>query len=269
MKTPIFNKNFLLKIFILSLLMFVVTHNVSRVSAINDKATQSLESLKSKARVAIIIDDVGEQLQPAEELLQIPAQLTWSVLPYRPYTKELALAGQKHGFEILLHLPMASIHGKINPGPGMIDRNWSKEKMLGQLEADLQEVPDATGINNHMGSVGRNDLALMTVLMQELKKRHLFYVDSLTDFSLAENYASQYRVPFAKRDVFIDHYRDLTANEDSIRQLIRIASRKGFAIGIGHAREGTATEIKDMLPEFSKAGVAIVPVSELVSPHIF
>ena len=100
--------------------------------------------------------------------------------------------------------------------------------------------------------------------MQEIKIRQLFYIDSLTDFSVAGYYAKLYQVPFAKRDVFIDHYRDLAANEDSLRLLIKIALKKGSAIGIGHAREGTAKEIREMLPEFAKAGVVIVPVSELV-----
>jgi uncharacterized protein len=227
--------------------------------------TQSpLAAGKIKARVAIIIDDVGFLQQPGIEMLQVPARLTWSVLPFGPYSKELALAGHKRGFEVMLHLPMAAIHGKIHPGPGLIDRNWSKEKMLAQLAADLQAVPGATGINNHMGSPGHQDQALMRTLMQEIKIRHLFYIDSLTDFSIAGHYAKLYQVPFAKRDVFIDHYRDLAANEASLQQLIKIALKNGSAIGIGHTREGTAKEITEMLPEFAKAGVAIVPVSELV-----
>jgi polysaccharide deacetylase 2 family uncharacterized protein YibQ len=230
----------------------------------NNKSIQSESVPKLKARVAIIIDDVGFLHEPAMELLKIPARLTWSVLPFGPFSQELALAGHKRGFEVMLHLPMASFRGKINPGPGVIDRNWQPEKMLQQLDADLKAVPGATGINNHMGSPGHIDRVLMTVLMQEISRRHLFYVDSITDFSVAGYYAKLYRVSYAKRDVFIDHYRELTANEASLRQLIQIALKNGSAIGIGHTREGTATEITAMLPEFAKAGVEIVPVSELV-----
>lgn len=248
----------------LSLLVFGCLQFETAALTENKNLIQSKSVSKLKARVAIIIDDVGFLRKPATELLKVPVKLTWSVLPFGPFSQELALAGRKCGFEVMLHLPMASFHGKINPGPGIINRNWQPEMMLQQLDADLQAVPGATGINNHMGSPGRIDQVLMTVLMKDIHRRHLFYVDSVTDFSVAGYYAKLYRVPYAKRDVFIDHYRELTANEASLRQLILIALKNGSAIGIGHAREGTATEITAMLPEFAKAGVEIVPVSELV-----
>ena len=161
MKNQIFDKNrFMTKIILGLILCGWILYGSNNLIV----AQPSLTEREIKARVAIIIDDVGFLQHPGEELLQIPARLTWSVLPFGPYSKELALAGHQRGFEVMLHLPMAAIHGKINPGPGLIERNWPHQKMLAQLAADLREVPGATGINNHMGSPGHRDQVLMSTV---------------------------------------------------------------------------------------------------------
>ncbi|MGE5582117.1 MAG: divergent polysaccharide deacetylase family protein [Bacillota bacterium] len=221
--------------------------------------------LKRMTRVAIIIDDVGYVSQPADEMLKVPAPLTWAILPDAPYTKKYRELAKAHGFEILLHLPLEPLDSNENPGPGVIKRGWTEEEVGDQLNQDLAEVPEAVGINNHMGSAGTSDDRLMEILMKEVKQRRLFFVDSMTTpGSVAEKYARLNQIPFAKRKIFIDNDQNLNSKKAALRKLIKIALRDGPAIGIAHVRQGTAEAIMEMLPEFAKAGVEIVPVSELV-----
>jgi polysaccharide deacetylase 2 family uncharacterized protein YibQ len=221
--------------------------------------------LPATPRIAIIIDDVGEKERIAtDELLEVPARLTWAVLPLAPFTREYAEKGRARGFEVLMHQPLETIAGKVKPYPGYLGRAWTEAQILLQLDFNLQQVPEAVGVNNHMGTTAPGDILLTTILMAALKKRGFFYIDSWTDQTIAAEYAAKYGVPFAKRDVFIDHYRELEPNKASVRQLIRIALKNGRAIGIGHTRPGTARLIREMLPEIEAAGVKIVPVSELV-----
>lgn len=222
-------------------------------------------AIKKRAQVAIIIDDVGYVTRPADEMLKVPAPLTWSVLPYGPYSQKYSQAAQERGFEILLHLPLEPLDRNTNPGPGLIKRDSPDEVIIDQLGKDLAQIPAAVGVNNHMGSAGTSDGRLMGILMEELKKRELFFVDSFTiASSVAEKYARLNKLPFAKRKVFIDNRNDLNDKKTALRSLIRIALRDGEAIGIAHVREGTAEAIREMLPEFAKAGIEIVPVSKLV-----
>lgn len=224
-----------------------------------------LPPIKKRARVAIIIDDVGFERKASEKMLGVPARLTWSVLPLSPYGKEYAVRAQENGFEIMLHLPMEPLSPKENPGPGVIRREWDETEILRQLQEDLDFVSLAKGANNHMGSAGTADDRLMDILMKEFKRRGLFFVDSYTDsHSIAEKYARKYGVPFGKRRVFIDHVSDYDVKIKQLRQVINIALKEGSAIAIGHVREGTPEAIMEMLPEFIKAGIEIVPVSELV-----
>lgn len=218
-----------------------------------------------KPRVALIIDDVGSVRKAADAMLKVPARLTWSVLPFTPHAQEYIQAAKERGFEVMLHLPMEPLDGRNNPGPGLIKREWTEEEIIAQLEADLAQVPGAAGVNNHMGSAGTADERLMEIIMGFIKDKGIYFVDSMTSQnSLGEAVARRYQVRFKKRDVFIDNLEDKESKKRALRQLIKVALDKGEAVGIGHVRDGTAEAIMEMLPEFEKAGVEIVPVSELL-----
>ena len=216
-------------------------------------------------RVALIIDDVGSVRKAANAMLQVPARLTWAVLPFTPYAGEYAEAARERGFEVILHLPLEPMDRKNNPGPGLIKSDWTEGKIVEQLEANLNQVPGAAGINNHMGSAGTADERLMDLLMGEIKARGLYFVDSMTtDRSVGETLARRHQVRFKKRHVFIDNLSDMASKKRALRELIKIALAEGEAIGIGHVRNGTAEAIIEMIPEFEKAGIELVTVSELI-----
>lgn len=235
--------------------------------AFSPQDAEPAESLgcQPQARVCIIIDDVGYVRQAADKMLEVPARLTWSILPFTPYGKEYEAVALGRNFEIMLHLPLEPFNITENPGPGLIKRQWSEAAILSQLDENLKEVSTAKGVNNHMGSAGTADGRLMDVLMGELKRRQLFFVDSYTsNQSVAGQFARKHQVPFGKRAIFIDHSDQYESKKKALRELMRLALRDGAAIGIGHVREGTAEAIMEMLPEFNQAGIEIVPASELV-----
>ncbi|NLY76244.1 MAG: divergent polysaccharide deacetylase family protein [Firmicutes bacterium] len=224
---------------------------------------RDLPALK-KPRVAIIIDDVGYVKKAADSMLKVPARLTWAVLPFTPYASEYVEAAKERGFEIMLHLPLEPLDHNANPGPGLIKTDWPEEEIIKQFEANLDQAPGAVGVNNHMGSAGTADERLMDLLMGQIKAKGLYFVDSMTtDHSAGEAAARRHQTPYKKRDVFIDNLPDPDSKKRALRELIKIALVKGEAIGIGHVRNGTAEAIMEMLPEFEKAGIEIVPVSEL------
>jgi polysaccharide deacetylase 2 family uncharacterized protein YibQ len=231
-------------------------------------ARPQLPPFRRRAKAALIIDDVGFVRGPADAMLKVPARLTWAFLPFTPYDEEYQAAARERGFEIILHLPLEPINQKANPGPGLIRSEWPEEKILEQLDADLAEVPGAVGMNNHMGSLGTSNERLMDILLKAVKRKKLFFVDSNTGDHdhppVVEKCARKIQVPFARNQVFIDNSSDLEQKKTALRRLIKLALEQGEAVGIGHVREGTAEAIIEMLPEFAKAGVEIVPVSELV-----
>lgn len=215
--------------------------------------------------VAIIVDDIGYDERLAEKFIQMDSSLTFSILPYGPFSRKiLRIAGEK-GFETMLHLPMEpKEYPKIKPGPGALLTCMSPDTLIEQLEADLAAVPDIKGVNNHMGSRMTTNSTQMYQIFSILKKRGLYFVDSkTTPDSICEPSARLFQVPFAERDVFIDHIQDKEFIRKQIRLLIHIAEKYGSSIGIAHPHEVTYEVLKDMMPELKKR-VKIVPVSKLV-----
>jgi polysaccharide deacetylase 2 family uncharacterized protein YibQ len=221
-------------------------------------------SLPFKPRVALILDDVGFVREPVEAFFLIEAPLTLAVLPWGEYSQQHAEKAKNHGFEVMLHLPLEPLDPAVLPGPGTLYGDASLEENRWQLRANIRSIPGITGANNHMGSKGTQDPALMRLVMEELKAEGLFFVDSFTiEGSVGLQTARELGVPAAERDLFLDHY----GTEDIPRQLenlLQTALEQGSAIGILHPRPGAAEALAGFLPRFQAAGVEIVPVSELV-----
>jgi hypothetical protein len=218
-------------------------------------------------RVAIIIDDLGYDRLLAERLIGLNAPFTLAILPHSPHQNAIARMAQAGGLELMLHLPMEPVeYPDINPGPGALHTHMGPDELLRVLEEDLDAVPHIKGVNNHMGSRLTASSEQMYQVFSVLKKRGLYFVDSrTTDESICKPSARLFQLPFAQRDVFIDHQQDPAFIRKQIRELVRIAYRKGEAVGIAHPHPATYTILKEELPALRQQ-VEIVPASALVRP---
>jgi len=216
-------------------------------------------------RVAIVVDDVGI-VQGTEGFIALPAQLTFAVLPLVRYSEYYARMAAASGRTVILHLPMDAIKGN-NPGPGAIRAGFTPEQIEAQLQEDLASVPGAAGVNNHMGSLGTSDSDLMGNLLQSLRQRNLYFLDSRTwQGSVAGKVARSIGEKHANRDLFLDPTGASQAQiEKLLRQLISLARSHGSAVGICHAnRPHTLEALRVSIPKFAAAGVEIVPVTALM-----
>jgi hypothetical protein len=218
-------------------------------------------------RVAIIIDDLGYDRKIAEKLSNLDAVLTFSILPHSPYQKDIARLSQGKGFDTILHLPMEPIeYPSVNPGPGTLLTSMTPDQLLHQLEIDLDAVPFIKGVNNHMGSRMTAESSQMYQIFSILKKRGLFFVDSrTTGNTLCRPSARLFQIPFAQRDIFLDHKQDKEFIRRQIKKLVQIAKHNGQAVGIGHPHSITYKVLREMLPDIQKE-VQLVPTSEIVHP---
>lgn len=216
-------------------------------------------------RVAIIIDDLGYDSVIAEKFLSLGAVFTFSVLPYSPFQEKIARTAHIKGFEIMLHLPMEPLgYPSIDPGPGTLLTSMTQDQLISQLNKNLDAVPFITGVNNHMGSKMTANSAQMYQILSVLEKRGLFFIDSVTTpESLSKPSARLLQIPFAQRDVFLDHIEDADFIRKQIELLIRIAERYGKATGIAHPHQVTYEVFRDMLPGLQER-VLLVPASEVV-----
>ena len=157
--------------------------------------------------IAVIIDDIGFDLRIVEELAGIPAPIAFAVLPHTPHAVEAARFLHAAGKEILLHLPMEPrSYPEESPGAGALMVNMDERQIRRQVQENLAAVPYVSGVNNHMGSRFMEDEARLTMVMEELEKRGLYFVDSrTTPDSRGREAANRTGVRFAAKDLFIDH----------------------------------------------------------------
>jgi polysaccharide deacetylase 2 family uncharacterized protein YibQ len=236
------------------------THKI-RFASGEDQRTQG----KDSPRIAIIIDDIGNDPDLAQAFLQLEFPVTLSLLPLGPHTGAIVGMAKARGCEYMLHLPMEPKgYPQLNPGPGSLFRKMGDDQIMQILNDDLKRVPGARGVNNHMGSEFTEDQKKMSLLLREIKKRALFYVDSrTTSQTVAYSVAKSIAVPVASRTVFLDNELSTRAMEFQLGRLLAVARESGAAVGICHPHWETLFFLKKYSHEL-KVEAKIVPVSQIV-----
>ncbi len=222
---------------------------------------------EKRVQVAIVIDDLGQDLTQAREIVALPAKVTIAVMPGLIHSKKIAELAKQSNREVLLHLPMEYRSKNGKPAPGMLRSDMTPMEFLTTVSDDVESVPGAVGINNHEGSALTENKEAMKFLMAELKARNLMFLDSFTSAkSVAYSTAKEFGLKSGKRDVFLDNDSDNPASiRKQLDELVEIARRNGKAIGIGHPHPVTIIELRKWLLETHALGIEIVPVSKLMN----
>jgi len=217
------------------------------------------------SKIAIIIDDLGMDIKRSRAVLDLPAPLTLAFLPYGTKTRELAKAGKEKGHSLIIHVPMQAENGDLNIGPGGLKEGMTDTAFDAAVEKMLSSFEGYEGINNHMGSRLTQDSKAMARLMNLLSERNLFFVDSKTSpKSVAAYEAQMIGVPFAERDVFLDHVESLEFARQALRHTEQLALRRGYAIAIGHPKDHTIAALKEWIPTLKDKGIELVAVKALL-----
>jgi polysaccharide deacetylase 2 family uncharacterized protein YibQ len=220
------------------------------------------------ARIAIVIDDLGNDREAVERIARWPFRVAGAVLPGLPGSSETARRLSASGKEVLLHLPMEPDgYPRIRPGPGVVLRSDSDEKIAQTVADDLETVPGAVGVNNHMGSAATADPRVMRAVVRVLTARRLFLLDSrTTEATVARRIADEESLPAVSRKVFLDATGSEDAIERSFRDLVLRAKKDGTALAIGHPHSATLALLERELPLLHSQGVELVTVAALTSP---
>ncbi len=243
----------------------VRTHTIHIVTRLGREAGPSAGHAARGPRLAIIVDDLGNDPRAARALLVLPFPLTVSVIPHLPFSTEVAEDAFRRGDEVLLHLPM-----QAEPSGAKQERIELRVGMIAQevastLAAMLETVPHAVGVNNHEGSLATADPALMQELMPARRERGLFFVDSRTTAAtVAYTTAEEEGVPAASRKVFLDDVATVKAVRAQLELAARDAQRNGSAIAIGHPHPATIAALNEAVPQLEARGIHLVFVSDLV-----
>ncbi|WP_027338996.1 divergent polysaccharide deacetylase family protein [Halonatronum saccharophilum] len=232
-----------------------------------DVLAHSIEFIQErpKAKMAIVIDDLGYDWSGIDKMVNINRPLTMAVLPYPPYAVSQAQMAKAKGHELILHQPLEPLNPEVDPGGGAILEDMSEEEIKETLIENLESLPPMVGINHHMGSKGSADQRIMAHIMEVLKEKGLYYIDSSTsNKSVGASTARKYGVPTGTNYLFLDNIDDKEEIMKMLDGLAKIALRRGELITIGHVKTNTALAIEEMIPKLEEMGIKLVYGSQLV-----
>ena len=170
--------------------------------------------------------------------------------------------------EIILHLPMEpQDYPDTDPGRLAIMKGMSRNEIEVVVEQALGSMPGVTGVNNHMGSAATADKKTMKDLMEVLRGRGLFFLDSkTTSRSVAAAAARSEGIPTLENRIFLDQK---VTTADVVRRnldlLVRAARSSAYAVGICHPYPETLAVLKAELPKYAEQGIRFVTLSELMA----
>lgn len=230
-------------------------------------ATLSLSHpIFAQGHLAVIIDDIGYNLALGKRTADLSGDFTLAVLPFTPHGIELAERAHRRGKEIMLHAPMSNRHN-YPLGRGGLMSGMQRAEFLTVLRQNIANVPHIKGVNNHMGSQLTEQAEPMRWLMEELKNRQLYFVDSRTSAQTqALIMAEKIQLPSRRRDVFLDDERSSSKIKYQLIRALKLARQRGSAIAIGHPYPETLAELERLQPLLEQYDVQLVKASQLMAP---
>jgi hypothetical protein len=215
--------------------------------------------------IAIVIDDMGLDRRRSDAASALPAPLTLSFMTYAEDLPTQVAAARAHGHEIMMHVPMEPLAANVDPGPNALTVALDQDEIRRRMTWDLGRIDGIVGINNHMGSRFTEWPQGMAPVLEMLRERGLFFLDSrTTPRSVGLGLAAEIGVPHAARDIFLDDELTSPAVAGELARTETVARRNGVAIAIGHPHDPTLTELRRWLPIAEARGFRLVPVSAVV-----
>jgi len=225
---------------------------------------------KGAPMIAIVIDDMGVDRKRSKHMWQdVPAPLTLSFMTYASDLVDQTQAARQQGHELMLHMSMEPSSASIDAGPNVLMTAMDSSQIRSLANWGMDRFEGFVGVNNHMGSRFTEDERGMRVVLEEINKRGLLFLDSRTSsHTVGPKLARTMGMPALERNVFLDNDNVPDKVRKQLGEVERLARKFGHVIAIGHPRDATIQVLKEWIPQARERGLAIVPVSVLMKARL-
>lgn len=220
--------------------------------------------------ISIVIDDMGVDRKRSKYMWQdVPAPLTLSFMSYAEDLPKQTKAAHSRGHELMLHMSMEPSSATIDAGPNALLTAMPSAEIRSLTNWGLDRFEGFVGVNNHMGSRFTEDERGMRIVLEEINKRGLLFLDSRTSrHTVGPKIARKLGMPELERNVFLDNDNVPAKVLKQLQEVERLARKYGHAIAIGHPRDATIEVLKTWIPQAQERGLAIVPISVLMKDRL-
>ncbi len=220
-------------------------------------------------RIALIMDDMGGSLSKVRKLLELGIPVTPAILPGTEYAQKSSQVLLDARHEFMIHMPMQPrSYPRTNPGKGALLVDQSPETKRQLVRSYMAQLPGAVGGNNHMGSRFTEDATSMQIVLEELKKKNFFFIDSRTiGSSVAFNEARKMGLATGTRNIFLDNEEDVAYIRKQIRKMVSMASKNREIIAICHPYKETFEALQQEIAWLKQQPVDFVAASQIVHTY--
>lgn len=229
-----------------------------------------LRALKTQGKIAVVIDDFGyHERTLVKRFMQLPFAVTYAIIPGLPHSQSIARKLVRAGKTVIVHMPMEAMEKQVETNGFELNVGMSSEEIRSRVRNAMALLPQAVGMNNHMGSRATQDEALLQALCEELKTANWCFLDSRTiETTKAFVTAQAYGLDAALNDTFLDSVEEPEAVRKKIWRLAEIAEARGTAIGIGHPYQITLQALQEIVPELQQRGFEFITLEQLLRPKL-
>lgn len=226
----------------------------------------------NSAKLVIVFDDGGQNLNQLAKCLALPFPVTVAVLPRLPHSRESAEKVRVSGNEVILHQPMQSVNPNVNPGAGAVKPGMSEDEIRTLLFQNINEIAPVTGMNNHEGSLITADREQISYVMKVASDEGIFFLDSRTNSETQVPYvANALGYSYYERNIFLDNKKTRENIISEFMKGLSIANKNGAAIMIGHvwSAEILPGVLAELYPLVKEKGYRFTTVSNsgaLITP---
>ncbi len=216
-------------------------------------------------RVALVFEHAGASLAELTPIYAMHEPFGLGIFPRMRYSAEIARTAAAHGLTPILHLPLEPIHpADLGPVTGTVWVRMTDAQITRVVEQDLDSVPGVVGVNNHAGSRATADRRVMTAVLRVVKARGLWFNENPEiQESVVHQVARSLDMPIVVTTTYLDIPPDHITQK--VRTLIATAKQQGAAVAAAHISTGAPEVVKSMLPEFGRAGIVFVPITEFLA----
>jgi polysaccharide deacetylase 2 family uncharacterized protein YibQ len=232
--------------------------------------TADNDAVATGPKMAIVVDDMGNEPVWDAEWLEIPEKISVSVLPFGPSSRTVAASASSKGYGVILDVPMESASGADGANRQyQLRRDMTPEQIEDLVARMARDIPQATGASNQLGSAFTTDAAAMGAFATALKGRGYFFLDSgAAGGSVGVDAARQAGVPVVRRDVVLDD----DPRPDEIRRqwarAVALAKERGDAVVVCRSRRETLRAVRDLISDLRKEGIRPVTLQEMLAAAI-
>ena len=234
--------------------------------------SRPFNALEKRPRVAVILTGLGVSHNATESAIRnLPPEVTFAFAPHSKKLEEWVKTARDAGHEVLLSVPMEPAdYPRSDPGPNGLLLKLGKEENLQRLHWMMSRLTGYVGVINHQGGYFTMNVKAMQPLFNELGRRGLMFVDSLTrSNSVVPIVAVRTSTPYAVKDRLVDVIATRAAIDLRLSEIELILGFKGKAVAIGRAYPVTIQRLKRWIDRLPKKGFVLAPISALaIKPKV-